>query len=90
MCMFVFYTCLCFGVFLLTSNFFYVTEPSDIESNEVWEPGSKKPDILRDMMTAIHRQKHYKQNQKSFNTSMLTHKEFVLMTGTSSAEEIQT
>ncbi len=26
-------------------------------------------------MTAINHQKHYKQNQKSFNTSMLTHKE---------------
>ncbi len=27
-------------MFLLTSNFFYIT---DIESNEVWEPVSKKP-----------------------------------------------
>ncbi len=38
-------------------------------------------------MTAKHRQKHYKQNQKSFITCMFTHKEFVLMTGASSAEE---
>ncbi len=38
-------------------------------------------------MTATNRQKQYKQNQKSFITSMFTHKEFVLMTGVSSAEE---
>ncbi len=38
-------------------------------------------------MTAKNRQKHYKQNQKIFITSMFTHKEFVLMTGASSAEE---
>ncbi len=38
-------------------------------------------------MTAKNRQKHYKLNQKIFITSMFTHKEFVLMTGASSAEE---
>ncbi len=38
-------------------------------------------------MTAKNCQKHYKQNQKSFITSMFIHKEFVLMTGASSAEE---
>ncbi len=38
-------------------------------------------------MTAKNHQKHYKQNQKSFITSMFTHKEFVLMTGASSGEE---
>ncbi len=38
-------------------------------------------------MTAKNCQKHYNQNQKSFITSMFTHKEFVLMTGASSAEE---
>ncbi len=38
-------------------------------------------------MTKKNRQKHYKQNHKSIITSMFTHKEFVLMTGASSAEE---
>ncbi len=47
---------------------------------------SAKSHILRDMMTTF--KKHYNQNQKSFITSMFTHKkEFVLMTGASSAEE---
>ncbi len=38
-------------------------------------------------MTAKNHQKHYKQNQKSFITSMFTHKEFVLKTGAFCAEE---
>ncbi len=38
-------------------------------------------------MTANNRQKQYKQNWKICITSMFTHKEFVLMTGASSAEE---
>ncbi len=49
---------------------------------------SAKSHILRDMMTTF--KKHYNQNQKSFiyYKYVYTHKkEFVLMTGASSAEE---
>ncbi len=63
MCMFVFYTCLFFAVFLLTSNFFYITDNHLTLNRMKSVSQSAKSLILRDM-TAKNHQKHYKQNQK--------------------------
>ncbi len=38
----VFYTCLCFDIFLQTSNFLYHRQSSDIESNEVLGASQQK------------------------------------------------